>query len=117
MKQVAEVWGAKSTTTLGVKTPPNEDLFSDKNAKLIRKSALSYHEKFDRPFRPSINQVIQFEMQKAIFTKELGRSISPADYDHYMQLKDKNFNIPTRVNPIKSLIGRMLRGLVSLFIR
>ncbi|MGM5488642.1 MAG: flavodoxin family protein [Nanobdellota archaeon] len=109
MKQVAEVWGAKSITTLGVKTPPKEEIFTDKNTRLIRKAADRYHHNFARQFRPSFNHVMQFEMQKAVFTQKSAKKITPADYQHYMRLKDKHFNIPVRINPIKSMVAKLMR--------
>lgn len=114
MKSIAEIWGAKTVTSLGIMTPPKKEIFNNKNSLLVRKAAEKYHSCFDKPFRPSLNQVIQYEMQKDIFTRESAKKISPADYSHYMKIKDKNFNVPAKINPFKRLFARTLKRLIFL---
>ena len=114
MRQVARVWGAKSTTTLGLQTPPKEEIFTEKNTRRIRKAAIEYHQRFSEPFTPSFSQVMQFEMQKALFTQGSAKDITPADYTHYERLKGKSFNVPATVNPVKGALAKLMR---LLFIR
>ncbi len=115
MDEVAEVWGAKSVTKLGITTPPKEDIFTEKNTSQIENTARAYHDEFDQQFSPSINQLIQFKMQKKIFTTDWAKEVSPADYKHYIKLEDKSFNIPVKVNPIKNFIAAVFCRFVSLF--
>ena len=114
LKDVAEVWGGKTITKLGVITPPNEEIFSKKNLKLIKKGAESYHVKFNKPFKPSFNQIINFEIQKAIFISKSGKSMSPADYKHFNKLKNDKFNIPVKVNPLKRFAAILLKRFILL---
>ena len=60
--------------------------------------------------KPSLSSVIQFEVQKAVFSKS--REDLSADYDFYQKLLDKNYYVEASVPWYKTLIAKTFGSLV-----
>lgn len=115
LTDVAQTWGIRSVTKLGVVTPPDKATEEIENDPSIWKAAVKFHKKLNRTkWTPSLNQVIQFQAQKTFFTTPLSRKYSPKDYEHYQKLKDKNYNVPVKINIFKKLIGNIVATMIKI---
>ena len=117
MKEVAEVWGSRTITTLGLVTPPNEEVLNTKNSNMIEKKAILFHSKFGKPLRPLFNQLMQFELFKRIFTSDLGKSVSPADCVFYSKLKESDYMVPAKINLFKKNFAKLSAKVIIKFIK
>ncbi len=115
LRSIAEVWGARSITSFAQATPP--DGYKIDKKKLIKKARQFYHNLNKKAFSPTLNQLIQFRFQRAIFTSNPGKAISPADYEYFKTLKGKNFNVPSKINPIKNAASFIFFKIFSGFLR
>lgn len=74
-----------------------------------RESAKGEHS-CDGVLKPSLSSVIQFEVQKAVFSKS--REDLPADYDFYMKLLDKSYYVEASVPWYKTFIAKTFGSVV-----
>lgn len=115
MKEIAGVWGMRSVTELGIATPPLKNFpekLKEKNDAIIRRSTEKFLKNLEDNgvLKPELGSVIQFEVQKAVFSKS--RDDLPADYDFYQRLLDKNYYVDASVPWYKTFIARTFGSLV-----
>jgi multimeric flavodoxin WrbA len=109
MKTIAGVWGMRSVTELGLATPPVKNFpleLKAKNTITIKKATEKFLKNLETNgvLKPSLGSVIQFEVQKAVFSKS--REDLPADYDFYKKLLDKNYYVEASVPWYKTFIAK-----------
>jgi multimeric flavodoxin WrbA len=113
-------WQFRKVVKLGLKTPLSHDHkgnMTPGNLDRIRKRSIKLREMVlhDRHARPGLSQVIQFRIQRAIFT---GKAASdwPADGRFYSALRDRKYFCDTRVNPLVNAIGALVEMTVRLLL-
>jgi multimeric flavodoxin WrbA len=115
MKMIIPVWGMRSVTTLGLATPPVKNFpekLKTKNEILTKKAVDQFSKNLENTgvLKPTLSSVIQFEVQKAVFSQS--REDLPADFDFYQLLIDKNYYVEASVPWYKTLIARTFGSLV-----
>ncbi len=115
MKDIAGVWGMRSVTELGLATPPVKNFppeLKAKNDATIRKATEKFMKKLEDKgvLNPSLGSVIQFEVQKAVFSQS--REDLSADYDFYQLLLNKNYYVEASVPWYKTFIAKTFGSLV-----
>ncbi|HSW61476.1 MAG TPA: NAD(P)H-dependent oxidoreductase [bacterium] len=115
MKMIIPVWGMRSVTTLGLATPPVKDFpekLKTKNEILTKKAVDQFSKNLKNTgvLKPTLGSVIQFEVQKAVFSQS--REDLSADYDFYQLLSDKNYYVEASVPWYKTLIAKTFGSLV-----
>lgn len=115
MKDIAGVWGMRSVTELGLATPPLKNFPPDlkaKNDAAVRKATEKFLKNLEDKsvLKPSLGSVIQFEVQKAVFSKS--RDDLSADYDFYQKLLDKNYYVEASVPWYKTFIAKTFGNII-----
>jgi len=117
MSGVSTIWGFRTVAKLGIKTPPGSTL-SDVDIEKIQYNANRFYRRVkDRSYSPPLAIVMQYHAQLAVFTNPDLSTEMPADYKFYTDRLGKPFYIDTRVNPIKTLAGKLLSKLVKMTIK
>lgn len=117
LSNVAQIWMFKSVTKLGVMTPPQVMIspsLKSKNDKKILAAATKFHSIIQENKRqtPSLRSMIQFRIQRALFTIEETVEDMPADHKHYMSLRDKKFYIDAKINVFKDMMAWFFEKIV-----
>ncbi|MFO7734879.1 MAG: flavodoxin family protein [bacterium] len=121
LKGVAGVWGMRSQTLLGATTPPVKEFpekLKLKNEKAVRKGVTVFAEKLNSsgPIVPSMDSILQFHAQRAIFGADDSKEDFPADYEYFSKLRDKNYFVPAKVPFFKGLVGKFTGFIIPKFI-
>ena len=116
MKMIVPVWGIRSVTTLGLATPPVKDFpekLKTKNEILTKKAVdnFSKHLENNTFLKPALGSVLQFEVQKAVFSQS--REDLPADFDFYQKLLEKKYYVEAEIPFYKTLAGKILAKIVA----
>ena len=120
LKSVAGVWGMRSLTTVGTKTPPVKDFpetLKVKNEKAVQKGVDEFAKNLqDTSVRiATMDNILQFHAQIALFAREESKDDFPADYDYFSKLKDKKFFVPAKVPFFKNLVGKFVGFIIPKF--
>ena len=87
-------------------TPPTyADKFIEKKKEKIKSAANSFYTNIQKPYRPTLAQVMEFEMSKALYRDGEAAKVSPADHLFY---KDRDFYVPMRIAAYKKFPCRAL---------
>jgi NAD(P)H-dependent FMN reductase len=116
MSMVATVWGFRSVTTLGIATPPHKDIpqeMIDKRNREVDKASVEFYNRImSKSWSPSLDHVIQFRAQRAIFTIDDNKEEMPADYEFYRPLLKSHFYVDAPVNFFKDKIAWIFERIV-----
>ncbi|MBN2726226.1 flavodoxin family protein [Candidatus Mcinerneyibacteriota bacterium] len=122
LQKVLRTWGLSSLVTTRLKTPPGKSLSPEqknKNRKALEKGAarfISHLMKEGDPV-PPLGHVMQFHMQRMIFTRPRAAEVFPADYRFYTDLKGKAYYTKARINIFKRGAGILAESLLGKSIR
>jgi hypothetical protein len=116
MSMVATVWGFRSVTTLGIATPPHknipQEMIDKRNREVDEASVEFYNRIMSKSWSPSLDHVIQFRAQRAIFTIDDNKEEMPADYEFYRPLLKSHFYVDAPVNFFKDKIAWIFERIV-----
>jgi hypothetical protein len=100
----------RSAAQLGLVTPPRS-LVSAKmqrrNDKKIEAAAQRFYNQLVSPKvgTPSLLGMIQFRIQRAVFTLDQTKEEMPADHEYYQRLHGKKFYVDAKINVFKDAIA------------
>jgi multimeric flavodoxin WrbA len=121
MSSAVGSWQFRKVIQLGIKTPlafDYQENLSGRNSSIIIRQSRKFKTMIlqGKYVSPGLMQVIQFRIQRAIFT---GRASSdwPADREFYSSLKGRKFYCDVKVNPVFSFLGYLAERLVSLMMK
>ena len=120
LKDITTIWGCKSSGMLALKTPPNPsfgtDSITDQLPK-IHKAAEHYAKQLleSRPPKPSFGQLLQYRMQKKLFTQPDTEKLFPADYNYWTSCPYKNYHVKARINPLYNFVAILFEKIAGLF--
>lgn len=112
-------WQFRKVVELGIKTPHAFDTdrnMTNGNLRTIRRQSLRFREMLlnGRHVSPCMSQVLQFRLQRAIFT---GAAASdwPADRKFYEALADRKYYCDVKVNPLYNFLGAVAEKMTRWF--
>jgi len=110
LKMIASVWGFRSVDKILLHTPPTSapKLIEQNLEQIDHVGRKFYRTVKNRKWKPGLGHLIQFYVQRAIFTVSDGRADLPRDYEFYNKLKNKKFYIKAKTGIIKPIIGSLL---------
>jgi multimeric flavodoxin WrbA len=113
---VASVWGFRTVTKLGVATPPHKNIPStviQKRNQVITKAAEQFYQTLKKKeWKPSLNHIIQFRVQRGVFLIDKTAKEMPKDHEFYKPLKNKKFYVKAKVGFFKNLIAWALEKII-----
>jgi NAD(P)H-dependent FMN reductase len=119
---VCRTWMFRSVTTLGLVTPP-QSLVTEKlkkgNAKKTASATAHFYRrlKSTKPIAPGLKSLIQFRIQRVIFTFDETREDMPADHEFYRPLHEQPFYVDAKINPLKNLIAWLVEKIAAFQIK
>ena len=121
LSDMLSIWGCQSSEMLALKTPPNKTLGTDSiqdHLPIIHKKAEHYAKRLvsTTPPKPSFTQLMQFRMQKKIFTQPETKEIFPADYHFWTTRPYKTYHVNARINPLTNMTAALIEKIMGPFI-
>lgn len=122
LRKVLRTWGLSAVDGAVLTTPPEKSLTAvqkDKNRAALEKGAARFlgHLTKNTPPVPSWGQVMQFHMQRMIFTQPKAAETFPADHRFYSDLKGKPWYTEARVSLLKRGAGTLAESLLRKTVR
>ena len=97
---------------LALKTPPNNNFGTDSisdHIKIIHKKAENFAKQLQssKAPKPSFSQLMQFRMQKKLFTQQDTKELFPADFQFWSNRPNKSYHVKARINPVYNTIAKI----------
>ncbi len=118
---VLEMWGCRSTVSAGLATLPANGVhsaFSKAETGKIEAAAGKFLRNLDKGDRQPVKltSLIQFRMQRMIFTSDRIREIMPADHDFYRKLIGKRYFTDARISIFKRFVAWIIQTVAKPFL-
>jgi multimeric flavodoxin WrbA len=117
LRDVLGVLGFRTVVTAGGRGVDREGRFPPTLERKARKAARRFHASLSKggAMEPSLASVIQFRVQRMIFTSPGAARIFPADFEHYAALGGRVYPVDAPVNPFKRALAWLVEGIAKLF--
>ena len=121
LKGVLEMWGCRSTVSAGIATPPTNDghsNFSEAETGKIEAAVGKFQRNIDKGDRKPVKlgSLIQFRMQRMIFTSDKTREIMPADHDFYKELIGRRYFTEARISVFNRFVAWIVQRAAKPFL-
>jgi len=120
LKDLLTIWGCQSSGMLALKTPPNKTFGTDSipdHISTIHKKAEQFAKQLlsTKPPNPTFSQLMQFRMQKKLFTEPDTKELFPADYEYWTARPYKRYHVKARINPLSNMIAVLFEKIIGAF--
>jgi NAD(P)H-dependent FMN reductase len=109
MANAVTTWGCRSIRKLPLTVPPvggKEEIIDQDIETLEKTSKQFYNDLVNKDtLSPKFSSLVQFRLQKAIFTKAGAKIDFPKDYEYYTSKISSNYYVTANVNPIKNAVA------------
>lgn len=103
MKNTLGVLGFRTVVGVGGKGQGNDGGLPAKLEEKARTAARRFHRNLLKggANQPSLGSIIQFRVQRAVFTQAGVKKIFPKDFEHYTALKGRRYPVDAPIGPFK----------------
>jgi NAD(P)H-dependent FMN reductase len=120
LADVASVWGCRSVVKVGAATPPgwaSGDGLPDGTLRKVRRAARAFASSLRRgdDYPVSLKSLVQFRMQRKVFTAPEAAEVMPEDYRHYSGLQGRAYPVRAPLSPSKRVAAWVVERFAGLF--
>jgi multimeric flavodoxin WrbA len=120
MENVLNVWGIQDVTKVDIQTPPVQNLpekLQKNNKKQIENKSAIYAKKLIKKngLKPSFSSLMQFHVQRMIFSQKTSKKDMPEDYNFYSKLEGKKYYSDIKINFLKTIAAKSIAKIMGLF--
>jgi multimeric flavodoxin WrbA len=119
MGDILGALGCRTVVTVGGQGQDKEGKLPAKLEEKARKAARRFHRNLVKgdAIPPSFASIMQFRIQRLMFTTGEAAKIFPADFEHYSKLKGRRYPVDARIRPCKLAAAWVAEKLAGVFIR
>lgn len=116
MANAVTTWGCRSIRKLPLTVPPvgGMEEIVDQDIETLKKTSKQFYNDLVNKdtFSPKFSSLVQFKLQKAIFTGNEARTEFPKDYEYYTTKVSSNYYMDANVNPIKNAVAWVVEKII-----
>lgn len=118
MKSILSVLGFRTVVCAGGKGQEGDGSFPAKLERKARTAARRFYRNLVKgdANQPSLKSIIQFRVQRMVFSSTDAARVFPADFEHYTALKGRRYNVDARIRPCKLAAAWLVEKLAGVIL-